>query len=126
MSEPEVPVPPPPPPAPKPELNERLLEALNANVLKLAIRLEQTNMAEFVEVTQKPGKLLWTHFLAGLSRGVGLFVGGGLMGAVALALLTWTVYHLLKVFDMIPVVNQLSKLVGKEVDQFLQQHHISR
>lgn len=115
-----------PPPEPGPGANERMLETLNANITKLAVRLEQTHLVEFVEMTRRPGKLLWANFLAGLARGVGLFVGGGLMGALVLGLLTWSVYHLLKVFDMIPIVNQLSKLVGKEIAQFLEQHHISR
>jgi hypothetical protein len=115
-----------PPPEVKPGLNEKLMESLNTNILKLAVRLEQTNLAEFVEVTQKPSRLLWTNFMAGLARGVGLFVGGGIMGALTLALLTWSIYHLLKVFDMIPIVNQLSKLLTKEVDTFLLQHHITR
>jgi hypothetical protein len=121
MTEPEA-----PPPESKPGLNDRMLEALNANITKLALRLEQTHLTEFVEMNRRPGKLLWTNFLAGLARGVGLFVGGGLMGALVLALLTWSIYHLLKVFDMIPVVNQLSKLLGKQISDFLAQHHISR
>ena len=122
MTEPETP----PLAEPKPALNDRLLETLNANITRLAIRMEQTHLTEFVEMTRKPGKLMWTNFLAGLARGVGLFVGGGLMGAIVLALLTWSIYHLLKVFDMIPVLNQLSKLLGKQISDFLAQHHISR
>lgn len=123
MTEPEPPV---VSPDPKPPVNERLLETLNANVLKLALRLEQTNLADYVELTRKPGKMMWTNFLAGMARGIGLFVGGGIMGAVTLALLTWSVYHLLKVFDMIPVVNELSKMLTKAFNAFLQQHHITR
>jgi len=121
MTEPESPS-----PEPKPAVNERLLETLNANVLKLALRLEQTNMAEFVELTHRPGKMMWANFLAGMARGIGLFVGGGIMGALSLALLTWAVYHLLKVFDMIPVVNELSKMLTGEFNRFLQQHHVTR
>lgn len=102
--------------------DSRLLQALNANVLRLARRLEATNLADIAELTQRPWKLMWVNFIGGLARGVGLFVGGGVMGAVTLALLSWLVYHALQVANYFPVIHQAAGAAGDVMKQFLEQH----
>ena len=104
------------------EDQERLLKALNDNMMKLSVRLEQMNFADLVEMNQHPLKLMWNNFLAGLTRGVGMFLGAGVMGAVTLALVTWLVYHVLNQLNWIPVIGQFTHAVGEILNQFLQSH----
>lgn len=102
--------------------DSRLLAALNKNIVKLTARMEAANVAEYVALLQKPGKLLWANFLAGLSRGVGMFLGASVMGALLFALATWAVYHLLEVADMIPVLGHLAQIAREFVQQLLREH----
>jgi len=110
-----------PTPAP-PGADEKLLRAVNENLLKLSLRLEQMNLAELVEVTQKPFRLMWLNFLAGITRGIGLFLGAGLMGAITIALITWLVYHVIDQLNWLPVIGQFTHAVGDMLKQFLESH----
>lgn len=99
-----------------------LLMRLNANVLKLAHRLEASNLASYADLVQHPWRMVWVNFTAGLARGVGLFLGAGVMGALTFALVTWAVYYLLKVADMIPVLGHLAQIARDFVQQLLREH----
>jgi len=101
---------------------DKMLKALNDNMARLSLRLEQMNLAELVDINQHPLKLMWNNFLAGLTRGVGLFLGAGVMGAITLALLSWLVYHVLNQLNWIPVIGQFTHAVGEIMNQFLQSH----
>ena len=57
-----------------------------------------------------------------LARGVGMFLGAGLMGAISLALISWLVYHVIDKFSWLPVIGQVTHAVGDLVKQFLEQH----
>lgn len=48
---------------------------LNENIEKLARHFEKTNFAEYVELWQKPWKMLLLNFLSGLFRGLGIAIG---------------------------------------------------
>jgi hypothetical protein len=123
MSEEEQKAPAPPEErASPPGIDGKQLSVLNENLAKLSLRLEQMNLAELVEVTQKPVKLMWMNFLGGLTRGVGLFLGAGVMGAITLAFVTWMVYYMLDAFNWIPVIGQFTHAVGDILKQFLQSH----
>ncbi len=103
----------------------RLLRTLNRSIQRLAHRLEADNVAQFVTMTQRPWRMMWVNLMAGLARGVGIFLGAGVMGALALAIATWGVYYLLKVFDMIPVVSEMTKSVQDLIKDFLSQYRPS-
>jgi len=107
-------------------ISPRLLNRLNANLVRLTSRIEAANMADFVELTQHPWRLLWNGFMVGLARGVGMFLGAGVMGAVTLAVLSAVVYVLLRVFDMIPVLSQISHVVVQYARDFLAQNRPSQ
>lgn len=60
----------------------------------LISRLEQAidafgkgNIADYVELYQRPSRLLWLNFLAGLARGFGIAVGFTVIGAIFLIVL---------------------------------------
>jgi hypothetical protein len=108
-------------PGPGKGIGSHLLKRLNANLVKLSSRIEAGNMADFIELTQHPWRLLWNGFMVGLARGVGMFLGAGVMGAVFLAVLSGVIYTLLRVFDMIPVLSQISHVVVQYVRDFLAQ-----
>ena len=107
--------------APKP-LSERAAEKLNKNMAKLAERLERMNLAQYIELTNRPLKMVWVNFLSGLARGVGMFLGAGVMGALTIAIVTAVTYYLLNFFNMIPVIGEISKVVLNVIRDFIATH----
>jgi hypothetical protein len=53
----------------------RLLKAMSEKINKMAKEMEHTIIADYVQLLNSPRKLIWTNFIAGLSRGVGLAIG---------------------------------------------------
>lgn len=103
-------------------LDQKLLRSLNRNVQRLAQRLEADNVAAFVTLTQRPFRMMWVNLMAGLARGVGIFVGAGLMGGIVVALLGWGGYHLLKVSEMFPVLHNLFEAARNVFKEFINQY----
>lgn len=95
---------------------------LHDAVTRLSLRLEQLNLNDLLEVSKRPWQLIWTNFVAGLARGVGMFLGAGVAGAVALALLSWFIYNALDLANKLPIISQLTQIATEYVDQFLRQH----
>jgi len=50
--------------------------------------LERMRLADYVDMANNPWRLLWVNFLAGLARGVGFTIGGSLLAAGIIFLLT--------------------------------------
>ncbi|MDS1029612.1 DUF5665 domain-containing protein [Bacillota bacterium LX-D] len=63
------------------------LVALQSKTNELIKRMEKLNLAEYVEMLRDPKRLLWTNFLAGAARGIGMAVGFTLLGALVIYLL---------------------------------------
>lgn len=55
---------------------------------KLAKRLENSGVAEYVKLSQKTGKILWLNFLSGVARGLGFTVGTTIVLAVVYKILS--------------------------------------
>jgi hypothetical protein len=53
----------------------RLLKFISEKVDKMAKEMEHTAIADYIQLLNSPRKLIWTNFVAGLSRGVGLAIG---------------------------------------------------
>lgn len=64
----------------QPELIAKQLE-------RLANRLEAMRFAEYVEMLDRPARLLFTNFAAGIARGLGIAIGASLVFALLLAFL---------------------------------------
>jgi len=64
--------------------NARKADFLSAQIDKLARHMEAMNIAEYVELLQRPGRLLFINFLAGLARGLGIALGATLIFALTL------------------------------------------
>lgn len=66
---------------------KRLLERLEDKIIKLTISMEKMKLAEYVELLERPYKLLYINVLTGIARGVGIAVGFTLLGAVLVIVL---------------------------------------
>lgn len=69
------------------ERERYLLESLQERVRELALNMEKMKLAEYVELLERPWRLLYINFLAGLARGVGMMIGFALLGAVIIIVL---------------------------------------
>jgi len=95
---------------------DRLLDELqqvrqvNHRMDKIAIFLEDIRLADVIQNYTAPRKLLWTNFLAGLARGLGLTIGT----AIVLAILGW----LLSKFISIPIIGDYVKQLIDYVNSY--------
>jgi hypothetical protein len=62
--------------------HERKAEFWELRLNQLMHHLEGMRVAEYIELLQKPHKLLWLNFLVGLARGLGIAIGATLLVAV--------------------------------------------
>ncbi len=69
----------------------RLLHMLNEKVSDLAVKIEKMKLAEYVQLLNRPWRLMYINFIAGLGRGVGIAVGFTILGALVLYLLKYLV-----------------------------------
>jgi hypothetical protein len=68
------------------------VETDRANVIvaqleRLACYLEKMNVAGYVELMQRPARLLFLNFAAGLARGLGIAIGATLIFALMLEIM---------------------------------------
>lgn len=54
---------------------------------KLVRHLESLRIAEYMELLERPGKLILINFIAGLARGLGIAIGATVIFAIVLNLL---------------------------------------
>lgn len=54
---------------------------------RLAARLEAIRLADYLELLEKPKKLLWVNFVAGIARGLGFAIGTTIVFAVVIEIL---------------------------------------
>jgi F0F1-type ATP synthase assembly protein I len=66
-----------------PDLVNRLAE----KVADLTYAMEKMNMAEYIQLLNRPFRLLYINFISGVARGVGFAVGFALLGAILVYLL---------------------------------------
>lgn len=60
---------------------------MGVHIQKLVDHLERLRIAEYVELMQKPGRLLFLNFIAGLARGFGIAVGATIVFALMVEML---------------------------------------
>lgn len=69
----------------------QLIKSLQEKITDLAVKMEKMKLAEYVQLLDRPWRLLYINFIAGLGRGVGIAVGFTILGAVILYLLKYLV-----------------------------------
>lgn len=57
---------------------------LAGKVQQLITTIEKANVAEWVELYRRPGRLLYLNFIAGVARGLGIAVGFTILGAIVI------------------------------------------
>jgi len=62
-------------------------EFMAVQLEKLVRHLESLRIADYMELLQRPGKLLFVNFVAGIARGLGIAVGATLVFAIMLEFL---------------------------------------
>lgn len=80
---------------------------------ELGIALEKMKLAEYVELLNRPARLFYINFFAGLARGLGMAVGFTVLGA----LLIYTLQRL-QVLNL-PVIGQFIADIVKIVQNNL-------
>lgn len=63
------------------------VEYFTAKLEQLVHHLEVMRITEYLELLQKPKQLLWTNFIAGIARGLGVAIGATVIFAVLLEVL---------------------------------------
>lgn len=64
---------------------------LEQKIDELYLKLTESNLSKFVEITVSPKKIFWRSFLAGIARGIGTAIGFSLLGAIVIYLLRYIV-----------------------------------
>ncbi len=68
------------------ELN-KTMSLLSKRLAKVAEDMERTQIADYVQLMNSPGKLFWTNVWAGLARGVGIAIGITIVGGTIVYML---------------------------------------
>ncbi|WP_442603788.1 DUF5665 domain-containing protein [Paenibacillus sp. KN14-4R] len=69
--------------------NETLLEKLNEKISELAEHMQRLHVADYLQLLNRPRRLIWLNFIGGISKGFGIAVG--------FTIFTGTVLYLLEV-----------------------------
>lgn len=76
-------------------------------------RLEATRIAEYVQLLDRPSRLLYLNFLAGVARGLGFAIGATILAAVVLYILQRTMVLNLPVIG--EFVAEIVRIVEEEL-----------
>ncbi len=60
----------------------KVLQALENKVRELALNMEKMKLAEYVDLLDKPYKLIYVNFISGIARGLGIAIGFAILGAI--------------------------------------------
>lgn len=66
------------------ESEKSVLARLETKLDQLGTNWEQARVSEYVDMMQRPGKLLYLNFIMGVSRGFGMAVGFTILTAMVL------------------------------------------
>ena len=64
-----------------------ILKTLENKVAELSMAMEKAKIAEYVEYLNNTWRMLYTNFIAGIARGLGMAVGFTILGALLIYLL---------------------------------------
>lgn len=65
--------------------------AVTREVDRIAKIVERMNLGDYIGLLQRPGRLLWLNFLAGLARGLGTILGATLLVSLIIAIANWII-----------------------------------
>jgi hypothetical protein len=67
------------------------VRAITREVDRIAKIIERMNLGDYLGLLQRPGRLLWLNFLAGLARGLGTILGATLLVSLIIAVAEWII-----------------------------------
>ncbi|MBC5808471.1 MAG: hypothetical protein DLM53_10940 [Candidatus Eremiobacter antarcticus] len=70
---------------PVPPISEEQVRAITREVDRIAKIVERLNLGDYIGLLQRPARLLWLNFLAGLARGLGTILGATLLVSIIVA-----------------------------------------
>lgn len=71
---------------PSSEENAEQVRAITREVDRIAKIVERMNLGDYIGLLQRPGRLLWLNFLAGLARGLGTILGATVLVSLIVAI----------------------------------------
>jgi hypothetical protein len=95
----------------------RLLKFISEKVDKMAKDMEHTTIADYIQLLNSPRRLIWTNFVAGLSRGVGLAIGFTIIASTIVVLL-----QMLINFNLPIIGHFISRIVAQVQEQLRNGH----
>ena len=67
------------------------MRAVTREVDRIAKIVERMNLGDYIGLLQRPARLLWVNFLAGLARGLGTILGATLLFSLIIAIANWII-----------------------------------
>jgi len=92
----------------------KALEKLKTTVQGLSTHLEKLR-SEYVELFKKPRKFIWMNLFLGIVRGVGMFIGMAVLGAILVAIGTM----IMKKGEALPIIGEFFAKINQVMDQVL-------
>ncbi|HBF37810.1 MAG TPA: hypothetical protein DDW50_10855 [Firmicutes bacterium] len=96
-------------------INRKQANALFKKLSEVERKLERANLAEFMQLLQRPARLIFLNFLGGLARGFGIAIGLTIIASLFILILTRLASLNLPVIgayiaELVKIVNQHLKL----------------
>jgi hypothetical protein len=90
------------------------LEKLKTTVQGLSEHLEKLR-SEYVELFKRPRKFIWMNLFLGIVRGVGIFIGMAVLGAILVSI----GMMILKKGETLPIIGEFFIKINQVLDQAL-------
>lgn len=68
-------------------MDKEVKDYIEENLVRLVKHLESLRIAEYVQLLERPARLIFLNFVAGISRGLGIAIGATIIFALMLELL---------------------------------------
>ena len=62
--------------------SESAIARLEERVKTLVVAMEKMKLAEYMELLERPWRLMYINFIAGIARGFGIAIGFTILGAI--------------------------------------------
>lgn len=67
--------------------SKEIIKSLNNNIEKLSNNIERLKLGDYIELINRPGKVFYSNFMWGLSRGLGMAFGFTILGTLIIYIL---------------------------------------
>jgi zinc transporter ZupT len=68
-------------------MNKVIRKSAAQRVSAIALDMERMGLAEYISMMQNKKRLLWTNFISGVARGLGIAVGFSILGAILITII---------------------------------------